>query len=181
MTGTRGPIGQTARQAWLKGSRRAPQPPRRAPATRLTMPAELTGDAAAYWREVVPKLVKAGMVNELDKGALSDMCVCWARVQECEREIARDGVTVEGYRGSKVRHPSTITVKAYRESLQKYQMKFGLTALDRPRVPEPEPEPETALTDVLFGKVRAQLAQDQDEDPRDYLREEVQRANTRTG
>jgi P27 family predicted phage terminase small subunit len=114
------------------------------------MPDDLTGDAAELWRAVVPRLLKAGLLIAEDAPALRDMCVCWQRLQECEREIARDGPVVEGYRGSKVKHPAVAVARSYRESLQKYFQKFGLEPMDRQRLPEPEePAAENSILQLL--------------------------------
>jgi len=150
--GVRGPIPQSARQAWLKGSKRTARA--RAgqhPVVRLVMPADMTGDAAELWRTVVPRLTKAGVLTAVDVPALRDMCLCWQRIQECEREITRDGVTVEGYRGSRVKHPAVTIAGRYRESLARYFVKFGLEPMDRQRLPGPEEHEDAAqaLRDAL--------------------------------
>jgi P27 family predicted phage terminase small subunit len=166
MTGTRGPVSKSRSERWLSGTGNPAATAQSSGATasqprltRLLMPKELEGAAAELWRAVVPGLVKAGWATRADVPALTDMCQCWQRIQECEHQLAREGLTLMGARGETVKHPTVTIVKSYRESFQKYLQKFGLQPMDRQRLPATEDVvSEPSLAEQLYAQAAAHAA-----------------------
>jgi P27 family predicted phage terminase small subunit len=158
--GTRGPLPQSAASAALKGSKARPHKIikrewRGAPAC----PKDLTGEAREMWRRVVPELASRGVLAKVDRAALADMCVCWARLQECERDVSSRGLLVPGDRGP-VKNPACQLSRQYRQQFQAWARQFGLTPDGRARLPEPEPEPEpNSLSDFLFGQAQQRVGE----------------------
>jgi len=170
--GSRGPLADSPEEAWLKGSRTRKGQSRagRTKPVRLIMPADLEGAAAELWRSIVPRLSKAGAVTPADVPALADMCLCWQRLQEAEEAIQREGLIIEGYRGSRVKHPAASLARSYRESFQKWATRFGLSPADRQRLPA-EPAPRgPSLQEIMSQAVSSKSAPlEWSDDPRRVL------------
>jgi P27 family predicted phage terminase small subunit len=45
---------------------------------KVIRPRHLTGEALKHWKDVVPALIKAGVVEKVDVPALTSMCEMWA-------------------------------------------------------------------------------------------------------
>lgn len=86
--------------------------------------------ARATWRRVVPQLDAMGMLAKVDADALTDLCVCVARVWQAERQISLEGLTMVGERGMQ-RNGAAIIAKGYRDRLKHLEVQFGLTPLAR--------------------------------------------------
>lgn len=103
------------------------------------MPAGLTPEVQRAWRRVVPALAEHGL-QPVDTTALVDLCVCLVRLGEAEAAITEHGVVVMGYRGSLVKNPAVSIAASYRQALQKWADRFGLTPGARAKLILPEPE-----------------------------------------
>jgi P27 family predicted phage terminase small subunit len=79
---------------------------------------------------VTPTLDVMGMLAAVDLVALADWCVCVARLEECEREITRLGLVLEGERGWQ-RNGAAIIAAQYRQRLGHLSAQFGLSPLAR--------------------------------------------------
>lgn len=90
-------------------------------------------DAREEWRRVVPVLDALGLLSLLDHSTLVDYCICWARLQECERQLSRDGLVRESERGL-VRHAALIPANQYRTQLRFYVGELGLSPSSRGRL-----------------------------------------------
>src|SRR5689334_12400495 len=62
-------------------------------------PSNLPPAAKKEWARVSEALDELGLLTHLDRAALADYCLCWARLQECEDDITKRGVLVDGDRG----------------------------------------------------------------------------------
>jgi len=86
--------------------------------------------AGREWRAVVPTLDAMGLLSPVDATALEDWCTCVACLDECEREITRLGLVLEGERGWQ-RNGAAIIAGQYRVRLAHLAAQFGLTPLAR--------------------------------------------------
>lgn len=59
---------------------------------------ELRETASAEWRRAVAVLSALKLLTALDGPVLADYAVCYARLVECERRVAADGLVVDGRR-----------------------------------------------------------------------------------
>lgn len=110
--------------------------------------ARLRKDARAEWARVVPTLDGLGLLSVIDGATLTDYCVCWARVVQCERAIAEEGLVISGDRG-KVKHPALTAANQYRTQLRFYIAELGFSPSSRGRLNMPR---DPADDDVdLFG------------------------------
>lgn len=87
---------------------------------------EAAREAAAWWRATVPELERSGLLTAVDDIVLVECAVCWARIRQCERQLAGN-LLVPGPRGTQVRNPLSMTLASYRQSLQSYTKALGLS------------------------------------------------------
>lgn len=96
-------------------------------------------EALAEWQRVVRLLRDRGDLSELDQAGLADYCLCRVRLEECERQIAEQGVLIQGQRGL-VKNPALQIARQYRAAMQKWADLFGLTPASRSRISVPKAE-----------------------------------------
>ncbi|MFI6302162.1 phage terminase small subunit P27 family [Amycolatopsis thailandensis] len=93
--------------------------------------------ARREWRRVVPVLKYTAGLAAVDAAALQDYCVCVARIDQCEREISRVGLLIEGERGWQ-KNGATTVVSQYRAQYKIYLREFGLSPSARVGITPPE-------------------------------------------
>lgn len=82
--------------------------------------------ARREWRRVVPVLKHTAGLAEVDATILTDYCICVARIDQCEREISRNGLLMKGERGWQ-KNGATTVVGQYRTQLKAYIGELGLS------------------------------------------------------
>jgi P27 family predicted phage terminase small subunit len=93
--------------------------------------------ARREWRRVVPVLKFTAGLAEVDLAALQDYCVCVARIDQCERELSRNGLLMQGERGM-MKNGATTIVSQYRAQYKIYLREFGLSPSARVSIKPPE-------------------------------------------
>jgi P27 family predicted phage terminase small subunit len=86
--------------------------------------------AAEEWTLIVPQLDAMGLLAKVDRQALIEWCVCVARVDQAERQISNEGLTMQGERGWQ-RNGAAILAKGYRDTMAKLRGELGLSPLAR--------------------------------------------------
>lgn len=92
--------------------------------------------ARREWRRVVPVLKYTAGLADVDAAALHDYCVCVARIDQCEREISRNGMLMMGERGWQ-KNGATTVVSQYRAQYKIYLREFGLSPSARVGITPP--------------------------------------------
>lgn len=94
--------------------------------------------ARREWKRVVPVLTLSAGLAEVDTTTITDYCVAVARIDQCERDISRRGMLIEGERGWQ-KNGSTTVAGQYRQQLARYIGELGLSPSARGRLtPPPE-------------------------------------------
>ncbi len=93
--------------------------------------------ASAEWQRIVPVLKYTAGIGDVDTAVLRDYCICVARIDQCEREISRNGLLMQGERGMQKNGATTI-VGQYRSQLARYIGELGLSPSARGRIQPPE-------------------------------------------
>ncbi|GGM04846.1 hypothetical protein GCM10010099_21200 [Streptomyces cinereus] len=93
--------------------------------------------ARREWRRVVPVLKYTAGLAEVDTQTVMDYCVCVARIDQCEREISRNGLLIQGERGWQ-KNGATTVAGQYRQQLARYIGELGLSPSARGRLTPPE-------------------------------------------
>lgn len=121
-------------------------PPEMKPAI-PSLPRGFHKEARKIYNRIAPLLAEAGLLTEADGPALADMCLCLARLEEAERTIEAEGMTVPDGKGGVKRHPATTLAKEYRAAARAWAASFGLTPHARGSL-DVKPN-TTVLTDPL--------------------------------
>jgi P27 family predicted phage terminase small subunit len=98
-----------------------------AAATAFDPPFTLSGVALREWNRVMSV---AHWLRETESAAVADRCLCFQRLQECEAQLRKEGLVIQGSRGE-VTHPVLRVARAYRAALQRYDAELGLTPSSR--------------------------------------------------
>lgn len=94
--------------------------------------------AARIWRRNAPTLARAvGLVGEQQE-VLVDYCITWARIEQGEQAISRDGMIVAGMMGGTVKNPWTTVLNQYRSHLRALVGELGLSPASATRITRPE-------------------------------------------
>lgn len=93
--------------------------------------------ARREWRRVVPVLKYTAGLATVDVTILTDYCICVARIDECERDMSRRGMLIEGERGWQ-KNGSTTVAGQYRTQLRAYIGELGLSPSSRGRIAPPK-------------------------------------------
>ena len=119
---------------------------------RMLMPARLKRikGAARVWKESLASLPVKLQLHQVP--AFSDLCICVARLQECERLIEEQGLLVEGQKKNGVKNPLLQIAREYRAAVQRWAGEFYLTAAASERIPKERPGPRPG--GILNGEFR---------------------------
>lgn len=90
--------------------------------------------ASREWRRVVPVLRVSAGLAAVDASLIHDYCVCVARIDQCERNLSRNGLLMQGERGWQ-KNGSTTIVSQYRTQLKAYIGELGLSPSSRVSLP----------------------------------------------
>jgi P27 family predicted phage terminase small subunit len=101
------------------------------------------------WDDLAPKLARSGVLTEVDTYALAALCQSWSTYEQATATVAREGQTIEGYRGSTVRHPAAIVAKQALAEFLRLATEFGLTPASRARISVPGSGDVDPLEDLL--------------------------------
>lgn len=93
--------------------------------------------ASVEWQRIVPVLRHTAGIGAVDTQVLLDYCICVARIDQCEREISKNGLLMQGERGMQKNGATTI-VGQYRSQLARYIGELGLSPSARGRIQPPE-------------------------------------------
>lgn len=93
-------------------------------------PASLPKEAKKHWEYLAPKLEALGLLTEVDGPALTDFCLCLARLEEAEKIVQENGMLIPGERGL-VKNPAAQLAREYRSAAQKWCARLGLDPQSR--------------------------------------------------
>ena len=116
--------------------------------------------ARQEWDHVMQQLGATGLLQEVDRAALAAHCMSYARWQEAEAILARDGVIIEepvmnsrgelkGHR--MVKHPAVGIAKDALTSMRSFAGLFGLDPTNRARMVIPRAPEKPLLDRILDG------------------------------
>jgi P27 family predicted phage terminase small subunit len=106
----------------------------RAPVAIPECPPELNAEARAEFERAGGLLRDAGLVARCDKGALAGYAVSYALVMECEREIAREGLTVTNAKGREVPNPLLAVARNAMNQMRGFAAELGMSPAARSRI-----------------------------------------------
>jgi P27 family predicted phage terminase small subunit len=98
--------------------------------------------AAAMWAKTAVTLYRSvGLVLEQQE-LLVDYCITWARIEQCERSLSRDGLVIPAGRADRgmIRNPITTVLNQYRAHFRSLGGELGLTPSAASRLTRPDTE-----------------------------------------
>jgi P27 family predicted phage terminase small subunit len=93
--------------------------------------------ARAMWRRLAPVLARSAGLSGEQAETLTDYCVTWARIDQGERALSRQGVIVTGLMGAAVKNPWTTVLHQYRSHFRSLIGELGLSPAAARRVTAP--------------------------------------------
>ena len=118
-------------------------------------PAWLPKEAKARWKEVVPLLVKAGILSTLDRAIVSAYCVAWSEFVAASRLLAEEGRTTETGKGGLKPHPAVGMQRTAVNMLRLTAAQLGLSPEGRLRLHVEAPPQADELEQFLAGRIGA--------------------------
>jgi len=101
---------------------------------------------------MVPRLIEAQVLTELDREFLAAFCECWAAYWDLKAIVQEEGYTTTTDKGNVRQHPAVGAMKMMLDNVVRLGREFGLTPASRSRI-EALPEPPTDPTaEFLFGE-----------------------------
>jgi P27 family predicted phage terminase small subunit len=120
-------------------TRTSPSPPLAVPEP----PAHLDERARAKFTAMALMLARAGVMTELDAGALARYAVVWCRWVDAEAEIKRRGPVVKTEGGNIIQNPFLAVANKCLAQMAQLEGEFGLTPSSRSRIRMAEPTDQT--------------------------------------
>jgi len=104
--------------------------------TEATPPPEwMSGEGKAVWAVEFPKLVRNGMITEIDLGAFAKYCQHFGRYLNAESMVAKQGeVLIAPGSGFPIQNPYLAVSNKAAEFMHKAETEFGMTPSSRSRV-----------------------------------------------
>lgn len=129
-----------------------PKPKKGAP----SCPTWLNAEAKREWRRIVPELERLGLLTLVDRAALAAYCQSYARWQQAEKVIEKQGMTMATPQGFEVARPEVAIARQQMQLVHKFATEFGLSPSSRSRVnAKPGGAGGDPVKDFLFGPKRA--------------------------
>lgn len=154
--GTRGPAPKPTELKRLQGNpgRRPLGKDEAQPDTVLMYcPRWMSDVAKAKWRQIAPRLRHARLLTEVDHDLLSAFCVAFARWQEADGMVQKQGQVITSKNGSEYLSPWLVASSMAFKEMISIAAKFGMSPSDRTRIKIEKDEKEKSLAEVLFEKV----------------------------
>lgn len=136
---------------------------------RPKMPSNLSDEAKAEWRRVVPQLEEMGVIASIDRGLLIRYVTAWADWLELDRLLQQSSKLIKGQKGNLVRNPVWLLRRDADETVTELARQLGLSPMARMRagVLHERPEPKESRHTFTEEEVERIYAQP---DPRIWLR-----------
>jgi P27 family predicted phage terminase small subunit len=106
-------------------------------------PAHLNERTRTKFTAMALMLARAGVMTELDAGALARYAVVWCRWVDAEAEIKRRGPVVKTEGGNVIQNPFLAVANKCLAQMAQLEGEFGLTPSSRSRIRMAEPADQT--------------------------------------
>jgi len=93
--------------------------------------------ARELWQRLAPVLARSAGLSGEQAEVLTDFCVTWARIDQGERALSRQGVLVKGLMGGVVKNPWTTVLHQYRAHFRSLIGELGLSPSAASRITAP--------------------------------------------
>jgi P27 family predicted phage terminase small subunit len=142
--GRRGPVAQPASLKLLRGNPGRRKISKSEPVVPLgtpEAPAFLSPTERQEWDRIVPLLMAAGLLTELDRAVVSLYCVAYARWLDAEAHLRQFGTVVRKVRGGQGPSPYLRVANTAYAQMRALANELGLSPASRSRLRVEKPEP----------------------------------------
>lgn len=115
-------------------------------------PSWLPQVAKNEWRRVVPLLRARGNLDLLDRASLSAYCLAWSTLKMATDSLERDGLTITGGHGGRVRNPAASIANQAARQVRDFAVEFGLTPAARPRLEKAQDDNDDESLDRFLAE-----------------------------
>lgn len=124
-----------------------------------SVPTFLNDDAKVEWGRVVGTLFNAGLMTEIDRGALAAYCQAYGRWAQAERALARmaardeltSALMIKTSNGNAIQNPLVGIANKAKSDMVRYAAEFGMTPSARSRVEAKPPHEKADPFSEFFG------------------------------
>lgn len=102
---------------------------------KFSIPQDIEPEAKEYMKSVCNMLTENGVMEDVDKAALTMLARNYSMFIKANKQLEKDGLTVTSDRGNIAQHPLVKVARDAQNSAVKLMEKFGLTVKDRSRLP----------------------------------------------
>lgn len=165
--GKRGPRKKPTALKELEGTYRPDRSPKNEAKPEKIMPARPPAitrdrDARKIWDEYAPRLLRLGLLTELDPSMLEGLCMAYSKAVKADRAIAKHGVVMKTEFGLKS-NPAVQQSRAAWAEFRRFAAEFGMSPSARTSV-EVEPGAADAGGETANGEPSATNPQSAGED-----------------
>lgn len=130
-----------------RGAKGAPKPVADAISKVPSPPRDMTAEAKAEWRRVVPVLVERRALSPADMAAVERYCEATGDVKIARARIRDDGDYIENARNELKRHPAFTTLREATAEARRWAAELGITPASRSRVAKGDNDDADSLLD----------------------------------
>jgi len=110
------------------------------------------------WKEMLPKLIEAGLYTDGDHQAFELLCMAYGDLLQARKDLKESGTVVVTEKGTVYQHPNVGIANQAWNRCKLMLGQFGLTPAERTRVKARTPEEKgKSLADSLFAAARAKV------------------------
>ena len=102
---------------------------------KFEIPQDIEPEAKEYMQNVCNMLINNGVMEDVDKAALTMLARNYSMFIKANKQLEKDGLTVTSDRGNIAQHPLVKVARDAQNSAVKLMEKFGLTVKDRSKLP----------------------------------------------
>lgn len=120
-------------------------------------PVHLIGEARSEWNRTGKRLLRSGLISDLDTAAFAAYCQAWARWVEAEDKLRATGAVIKAPSGYPIQNPYLAIANKAIEQMKSFLTEFGMTPSSRSRVGrtgEPGAYEDQDPAEEFFGKPR---------------------------
>ena len=139
------------------GKRRIPRPDEEVAVERIppTMPKRLDAEARAEWKRIIPLLMAMGIIGQVDRAALVELCQAWSIGQQARAALRKKGLTMrmrtKGGGIYEMQRPEVAIAHKFMGLHKALCSEFGLTASARARMSIPGAKSKDDFDDLEEG------------------------------
>lgn len=130
-----------------RGRKAEPKPTTDAISRAPPPPKEMTAEAKAEWRRVMPVLVDRRSLSPADLAAVERYCEATGDVKIARARIKQDGEYIKNRLDELKRHPAFTTLRESAAEARRWAAELGLTPASRSRVAQGDNDGADSLLD----------------------------------